>query len=248
MTMTAPLLAALGVTLFGGVASGLAGFGFALICVPVLLLIYPPQTVIAISILLSLLTGWIVLPGVWRQIRMRTVAALLPWAIAGVVAGVFLLRILDVAQIKLVASLVVAGFALSMLRGWSPPGAGSPIATGVAGATSGVLNAMTGMAGPPVVMLFVARKLDTHAFRTSIVAYFILIDVAALAILVQVGEIGWVETRTALLLLPAALVGTFIGRRLVSRVRVETFRRLVLVMVMSTGALGIADALRALLG
>lgn len=238
--------AALAVTLFGGVASGIAGFGFALICVPLLLQIYPPQTVVAISILLSLLTGWIILPGVWRQIRVATVAALIPWAILGVFAGVALLRILDVAQIKLVASLVVAGFALSMLRGWSPPGADSPLATVVAGAASGTLNALTGVAGPPVVMLFVARNLDTHAFRTSIVAYFVLIDVAALAILVRVGEIGWTETRSALVLLPAAIVGTFVGRHLVSRVPVETFRRLVLIMVMSTGALGVVDALRTL--
>lgn len=246
--MSLPLLAALIVTLFGGVASGLAGFGFALICVPLLLLIYPPQTVVAISILLSLLTGWIILPGVWRQIRLRTVAALVPWAILGVFVGVALLRVLDVAQIKLLASLVVAGFALAMLRGWTPPGADSPFATGLAGTASGALNALTGVAGPPVIMLFVARNLDTHAFRTSIVAYFVLIDVAALAILVRVGEIGWTETRTALILLPAAVAGTFIGRHLVSRVAVETFRRLVLIMVMSTGALGVVAALRALLG
>jgi uncharacterized protein len=240
-------MAALAVTLFGGLTSGLAGFGFALVCVPLLLLIYPPQTVVTISILLSLLTGWIILPGVWRQIRMRTVIGLLPWAIGGIGVGVLLLRALDVAQIKLVASLAVAGFALAMLRGWTPPGAESPVATAVAGMASGTLNAMVGVAGPPVVMLFVARKLEPHAFRTSIVAYFIAIDVAALVVLVRVGEIGWTETRTALLLLPAAAIGTFVGRGLVSRIEVAVFRRVVLVMVVATGMLGVVDALRSVL-
>jgi uncharacterized protein len=240
------LMAALAVTLFGGLTSGLAGFGFALVCVPLLLLIYPPQTVVTISILLSLLTGWIILPGVWRQIRMRTVIGLLPWAIGGIGVGVLLLRALDVAQIKLVASLAVAGFALAMLRGWTP-GAESPVATAVAGTASGTLNAMVGVAGPPVVMLFVARKLEPHAFRTSIVAYFIAIDVAALVVLVRVGEIGWTETRTALLLLPAAAIGTFVGRGLVSRIEVAVFRRVVLVMVVATGMLGVVDALRSVL-
>ena len=245
--VTASLVAALAVTLFGGLTSGLAGFGFALVCVPFLLLIYPPQTVVAISILLSLLTGWIVLPGVWREIRLRTVIGLMPWAIAGIGAGVILLRVLDVAQIKLVASLAVAAFALAMLRGWTPPGAGSPLATAVAGTASGTLNAMVGIAGPPVVMLFVARRLEPHAFRTSIVAYFIAIDVAALAILARVGEIGWPETRTALLLLPAAAVGTLIGRKLVSRIEVGLFRRVVLIMVVTTGLIGVLDAVRSVL-
>lgn len=241
------LAAALAITVFGGVTSGLAGFGFALVCVPLLLMIYPPQTVVTISILLSLLTGWIILPGVWRQIRMRTVIGLLPWAIAGIGVGVQLLRVLDVSQIKMVASLAVAGFAIAMLRGWTPPGAETSAATAVAGTASGALNAMVGVAGPPVVMLFVARKLEPHAFRTSIVAYFIAIDVTALAVLVQVGEIGWPETRTALLLLPAAAVGTIVGRGLVSRIEVAVFRRVVLVMVVATGLLGVADAARSVL-
>ena len=244
--MNASLAAALGVVLFGGLASGLAGFGFALICVPPLLLLYPPPTVVTMSILLSLLTGWIVLPGLWWEIRIRTVLALLPWALIGVGVGVMWLRALDVAQIKLVASLVVAAFALSLLRGWTPPGTHSPIATGVAGITSGVLNAMTGMAGPPVLILFASRRFEPHAFRTSIVAYFILIDTAALAVLVQVGEIGRPEIQTALVLLPAAIVGTFVGRRLVSRIPVAAFRRLVLMMVLLTGALGMVDAFVAL--
>lgn len=246
--MTTSMLAALLVTLVGGLTSGLAGFGFALVCVPLLLQIYPPQTVVTISILLSLLTGWIVLPGVWRQIQLRTVAGLLPWAVGGIGIGALLLRILDVTQIKLVASLAVAGFALSMLRGWTPPGAESRFATVVAGATSGTLNAMVGVAGPPVVMLFVARKFPPHAFRTSIVAYFIAIDIAALAILIPAGEIGWTETRTALLLLPAAVIGTFAGRALVSRLQIAAFQRLVLMMVIVTGLLGVADALWSVAG
>ncbi len=245
--MSLSLLAALGVAFAGGVASGLAGFGFALICAPALLFFYPPQTVVATSILLTLLTGWVVLPGVWRETQLRLVAGLVPWAIAGSGLGVALLRVLNADQIGLVASIVVIVFAVTLLRDWSPPGADSAVATGVAGTASGALNAMTGIAGPPVILLFLARHFETHAFRTSIIVYFIVVDLAALAALVLAREVGGAEVGTALGLLPAALVGTIVGRSLVSRVPLANFRRLVLVMVMATGLAGVVHALSGLL-
>lgn len=233
--------------LVAGVAYGLTGFGFALVVVPPLLAIYPPETVVTIGILLSTLTGWIVLPGAWREIQFPAVLTLTPSAIGGVVLGVLLLRALDPDRIKILASFVVIAFSIWLLRGWALPGARTRLAAGMAGVTSGVMTTMGGMNGPPIVMLFVARGYDVHAFRASIIMVFLLIDLVALAILGWTGTIGWTEVRTALILLPFAITGTVCGRLLVTRVAGEVFRRLVLVMVLITGLVGLALALRPLL-
>jgi len=60
-------IAAIAIVTLAGVVSGLVGFGFALVCVPPLLLIYDPPVAITVSVGLTLPTGWVILIGVWRQ-------------------------------------------------------------------------------------------------------------------------------------------------------------------------------------
>jgi uncharacterized membrane protein YfcA len=235
------LVGATAVVFAGGVVSGLAGFGFALVAVPPLLLIFDPPTVVTASILLSILSGWVVLPGHWHEIKSGTIFRLTPWALLGLAPGVALIKTLAPDAIKLLSGLVVAALAAATAAGWRPPGAHSSVAMAVAGATSGMLNASIGMAGPPVVLLFAARDFDMHAFRTSIVVYFLVVDVAGIGLLVWQGVIGWGEVSIALWLLPGALVGGVVGRRLVTRVSAPAFRRTVLAMLLLTGVVGAAN-------
>ncbi|MFM9107419.1 MAG: sulfite exporter TauE/SafE family protein, partial [Chloroflexota bacterium] len=152
--MTAGMILAIAITVAGGVVSGLAGFGFALVCVPPLLLVYEPPAVVTASILLSIVTGVVVLAGALGSVRWRMVAGLLPAATAGIFVGARLLTSVPAAAVSLIASTAVMVFTLAMMRGWTMPGADTPAATAAAGGASGVLNALTGMAGPPVAMLF----------------------------------------------------------------------------------------------
>jgi uncharacterized membrane protein YfcA len=246
--VTVSFVVAAAVVVFAGVAYGLAGFGFVMVSVPLLLLLYPTQTAVTTGMLLSMLTGWMILPGAWRETQIGTVLALLPGALLGIGLGVALLRILDADAVRLLTSLVVTVFAATMIRGWTPRGMGSRSAPGIAGSLSGALGAMTGMNGPPVVLLFVARGYEVHAFRASLVTYFLLINVVAISARVWVGETGWADIQTALLLLPAAVVGTTIGRRLVRHVPLAAFRRFVLLMVLVAGLVGVVTAVRPLLG
>lgn len=214
---------------------------------PGLLLLYPTQTAVTTGILLSMLTGWMILPEAWRETHIGTVLALLPGAMLGIGLGVALLRLLDADAVKIMKGLVVTVFAATKIRGWTPRGMGSRIAPGIAGTLSGALGAMTGMNGPPVVLLFVARGYEVHAFRASLVTYFLLINAVAISARVWVGETGWVDIQTALLL-PAAIVGTTIGRRLVRHVPLAAFRRFDLLMVLVAGLVGVVTAARPLLG
>lgn len=233
---------AIAITLVGGVVSGLAGFGFPLVAVPPLLLIYPPPTVVTISIVLSLLTGWVVLPGATRFIDRPLVLRLMPWAALGIFVGAVALQNVETRLVELLASATVLVTSLVLLRGWRIPGADAPAAVAVAGGSSGVLNAMTGMAGPPVAMLFEARRLGVHEFRTSIVAYFVFIDLVAIVLLTWQRVIGREEYLVALALIPGALVGTWLGRLLSERISVDHFRRITLLLLLGTGAVGIIKA------
>lgn len=228
----------------GGIVTGLAGFGFALAIVPPLLVIYDPPTVTALAISLTLVTGWVVLLDSWRHIERSTVASLLPGAIAGLGAGVLLVRNVEEQWIKLIAGSVVTLFTVGLIRGIIPPGTGSSAAPPLAGFFSGTLNAAIGMASPPVALLFATRSYSSQAFRSSIVAYFYVIDALAMLVLVQQGLVGWDELRVVAELLPAAIAGTFAGRAIVRRASPQHFRRVTLAILLGTGVVGVISSLR----
>ena len=244
--MSPELLAALGIVFGGGIVTGLAGFGFALVIVPPLLLIYDPPTVTAVAISLTLLTGWVILLDTWPLVERSTVMSILPGAILGLAAGIVILRTVQDAWIKLLAGVAVLIFTVATFGGLTIRGADSRAAPPLAGFGSGALNITTGMASPPVALLFASRNYHPDVFRSSIVAYFYLVDLLAMLLLIQQGLVGWSELRTVAILLPAALAGTNAGRRVMRNTSEERFWILVMLILLGTGLVGIVSAVRAL--
>ncbi len=241
------LVLAAAIVFGAGAVSGLAAFGFALVAVPPLLLLYEPATVTSISILLVLVTRWQILRYTWREVDWRTIVALLPTALAGTVLGLIAIRELDAGWIELIAGLVVVSSATILLAGWTIPGATSVVAAPLAGLLSGTLATSTGMAGPPVVLLFAARRTPPQVFRGSMTIVFYLTGLVALGLLVWDDLAGNEQIRLSLILLPAAIAGTWLGQRALHRFTSQQFHRLVLLLLLLTGSAAVLKAVSGLL-
>ena len=214
--------------------------------VPLLLLIFDPPTVVVLVKVLALATSWLILLDSWREIRWRTLPEILPTALLGQVLGIILLRELDTAALKLLASAVVVGFALLVLRGFTISGSDRKIDGMVAGGTSGILSTSTGLSGPPIVLLFTLRHYPVAAFRATTVTFFVIIDLVSLPALFAEGMIDRDTVGTVLLLSPAAFIGRFTGARLTRFVSPPQFRRVTLALLLLTGLIGIAGAVQSL--
>jgi uncharacterized protein len=239
----AALLAALLISFCSGAVFGLVGFGFALISVTPLLQLYDPPTVVTLSIALTIVTSFVVVAGAHDDIHRRTVLTMLPGALIGLVAGAQLLRVLDAEAIKLIASCVVLLFTVALLRGVTLPRADASSAAAASGSLSGLLATSTGLSGPPVVMLLTARKLAPHPFRVTISAYFLCINIVGFAILIGQGTVGASQLSVTAALLPAAILGTVAGRQLAQLISPASFRRIILLLLVLTGVLGIVTTL-----
>lgn len=230
---------ALCVVLFAGTVSGLAGFGFALLTAPPLLLVYEPPTVVMLGLSLTLISGWFVVIEYRAEIQRPTVIGLVPAAAVGMVLGIMVLEFVEASVIRLIAGIVVVAFTIILVRGWMPSNTTSPAAVGMAGLMSGILTTTTGMSGPPIILLLAARKLGIHQFRATTVAYFILIDIIGLSLLYSRGVIGMEELKLVAILLPAGLAGTFLGRWAATRITTDRFRRVVHGLLVLSGAVAI---------
>jgi uncharacterized membrane protein YfcA len=242
---TAFLLAS-AILLVAAVVSGLAGFGFSIVSVPPLLLLYDPGTAIAVNKILTIGTTWLIVAEAWRHISWRWVARLLPTALAGLFVGGWLLKALDPAVIKVIAGAVVFALAALLLtwrphrlreRGWIAP---------AVGLVSGVSSTATGMAGPPLVLTFTVLGMAKEIFRATAAAYFVLTDLVGLPALVGQGAVTTDDLRLALALAPVAVIGRLIGMWLVRYVSPLAFRRATLGLLLLTGTVSIVTGLAGL--
>ncbi|MGI9252444.1 MAG: sulfite exporter TauE/SafE family protein [Thermomicrobiales bacterium] len=238
-----PLVEAMAIVLLAGTVSGLSGFGFGLVSVPLLLLVFDPPQVVLLGVALPLVTGWMTLSDPRRDIRWPTVASLLPTAVVGAAVGVRLLHVLPKGIIMLGSGSVVIVFALIVLFGWMPPGMNHPGTTAAAGLASGTLLTSVGLSGPPVVLLLTGRELPPNAFRTTLAAYFMILNVISAVLLARSGALDYHDLRIAAILAPAGLLGALIGRSLVRFISPGRFRTFTLLMLLVTGATAIIDGL-----
>lgn len=245
--MSASLFVALSAAFLAGCISGLTGFGLALISVPLLLFVYDPTTVVALTAVLSVSINLAVVWDSWKDAEKRLVFALLVPALFGLAAGVEVLKAVSPVYIRLGVGMVVVFSTLLLLREIRLPGAETRWGPVVAGSTSGALATSTGLAGPPIVLLLASRNLPKHAFRGSSALYFLAMGTLSLPLLVFRDVFDWSQAPLALALVPAALLGKFLGTAFVERISEKTFRVVSLSTVLLTGALGVATALWALI-
>ncbi|WP_047866668.1 sulfite exporter TauE/SafE family protein [Rubrobacter aplysinae] len=230
------VLVAVAAVFTAGAVSGLVGFGFALVCVPLLLLVYDPATVIPVNVALSVFTTMNVAYDGRRDVEIKSIGLLLPFALLGIVLGVEVLRATDPDYIRVAVGVVVVVSALLLFRGVRLPGSRSRWGDGVIGGMSGLLATSVGISGPPVILLLVSRGMPKRAFRANIALYFVFTSLASLVALYLGGLIEPGHLLFAAALTPAAFIGKVAGTALMRRFSERAFRNLTLALILATGA------------
>lgn len=241
------MLAAFLVMVVAAAVSGLIGFGLAVVSVPLLLIFFEPVEVVVLIALISLFTNAVIVQDSWREVETRSVLALMPWAFIGLLLGTEILRNANPDYIRLGVGVIVVFSAILLLKDVTLKSIEGRFGTFIAGTSSGALATSTGIAGPPIVLLFAARGLPKNSFRASNAAYFLVLSVAIILTLFVRGIVERPELWTAAALVPAAFIGKTLGTALLKRLSDEAFRKITLAVVLLTGVLGVLTAVRAIL-
>lgn len=233
--MTEALVAAGG--LLGGLASGLTGFGFGLTSLPLWAHSLAPAIASPLVIACSIAGQLQTLPKIWHAIDFRRLAPFVVLGLAGVPVGVMLLPMIspDVFRIALGALVVVACATLLWLRierRRESTRAGDA-AVGFAG---GVLGGITGLSGVPATMWAELHGWGKDERRAIFQGFNLAILTLALAGHLFAGTFTPAVGKLLLVAIPATLVGAWIGRRIYDRVDARRFSRIVLWLVLCSGA------------
>jgi uncharacterized protein len=246
-----PLLVAGGIAvLLASVLAGGTGFGYSLVCAPLLLLAGLP---LADVVVVNLTVGVVTRVGAVARLRHSVDRTRCTWLVAGCVPGLLVgglvLDRVDDDALKVTAGSVAVVAALFLLLRRpaavpAEPGPPSRVAPGVAGLLGGFLGITTSMNGPPPVILLSHRNVAPREFIADMAVYLLVCNALALVLLGLGG--GLSLERVGLLLLcwlPGAVLGNTVGVSYGSRLPATPFRLLTLGLVVVTGLTTVVTAL-----
>jgi uncharacterized membrane protein YfcA len=229
------LVYAMVVVLAAGVVKGLTGFGFALLTVPFLVVLFDPKTAIPIIIILNALSNVPLFIHSRKWSDLKRIWPLIVTGIISIPAGTYLLVVLDAVAVRMIVGVAVCLFALAYLLGfrreirrerWGMVGAGM---------LSGVLNGLISAGGPPVILFLSNQGMARDVFRANLIAFFLFQNIATLSVQLSSGLVSQHIARLAAVLILPLAAGALVGTRLVKHVPETAFRKAVLAIVLAAG-------------
>ncbi|MFB6130499.1 MAG: TSUP family transporter [Salinigranum sp.] len=246
---TATILVAVAVLLFAGTVKGTLGFGVGVSSLPLLMLVFPTKTALAVLTIPFVITNLSVLyrDGVpWRFLRSHAVFLVL--LAAATVVGSYSLAVLPVRAVYAIVSLYLFGFLL--FRRYDEGVYAYADRRGVstaAGTAGGFLGGALGMPGPPLITYTYLKVAgDKRLFVTGLSSMFVVTYGMRLPALFSAHMFGADELLLGGIATLPLLAGVYFGTHVRDRTprrRFESFVELfILVVAVKIGldALGVA--------
>jgi len=237
------MYAAAAVLFAGACLQGLSGFGYSLFSLPLLVLLMPASSAVPVLSVTSIFLNLLVLIRTRRHLDLRWMAPLLVSGAAGILPGVWVLRMADPGTMRVAIGAIVVMASAAMLLGIRLRLARERLAMVAAGLLSGALNGATTFSGPPVILLLANQRVPRHRFRGSLAAYFLALNILAVPAFAVGGlltaSVGLDVARS----FPAVAAGAMLGIWLAGRVGERLFGVLALLAMALLGVMSIASAL-----
>ncbi|HHX45567.1 MAG TPA: sulfite exporter TauE/SafE family protein [Chloroflexi bacterium] len=208
-----------------GLVAGITGFGSGLVLMGVLVAIMPVTDAAVIAALTALACSILNLWTVRLSMPWRETWPMVAVSIPAVAVGVYLLASLSPGVLRiLVAMMILSGCAVTL---WTPPqgiiGPGLGWAL-LAGALGGLTGGATSTGGPPVVLYTLLRGWDKGIAKAVMSAFFVVMGVWRLALLIASGLASPESLRLGVWLLVPMLSALYVGMWIFRRLSTQVFR------------------------
>ena len=213
---------------------GVAGFGSALIAVPLLALTMPLTVVVPLVVFLDYIGS--ASQGINNRqcIHWDEIFPLLPFTVIGVAVSLFIMESVQPQMLTLALGGFVIIYAIYQLLPLSFGRASRKISAPY-GFFGGFVGTLFGTGGPFYVIYLNLRRLDKNSFRATFAAIF-LIDGAMRLVGYALKGFYTLEMLSYLVLaVPVAGMGIFFGGKIHTALGRETFVRLISVLLLGSG-------------
>lgn len=233
------------ILLMGLSKSGFAT-GFGALAVPLMALAVPVPQAAAIMMPLLLAMDLAALRRLRHHPDRGLLRLLLPWGLVGSLLGWAVFGLLPAAWVAtLTGALALAFVAWQLL--WRAEGRRvAPVGVGAAcAAASGFTSFIAHAGSPPVLAYLLPQRLPPLVFSATMAVFFTVLNASKWLPYALLGLIDLTNMATALVLLPLAPVGVWIGVHLARRIAPTWFYRLAWAGMLSTGVKLLWDGMTA---
>jgi uncharacterized protein len=219
---------------------GSAGFGGQAVAVPLLALVLPLTTALALMVVLAVLSSLGHVRRDWRKIAWAEIRRLIPYSVVGVLIGLYLLGQVDIRLLIKAFGVVVIFYACFALATASRPIRIPPRILYPVGATLAVLGGAMGAtfgaaAGPFYVVYLNARQLERDAFRVTITT---ILTIQGSLRIAGYARLGFFDETTLVLVaagIPLMMLGATLGYWLAGRLDQRVFNLCIGVLLLVSG-------------
>ncbi len=234
-------MAGLAVLLFAsGFVRGYAGFGSSAVIIAALASFVAPSTLVPITVLLEIYASLLLVVSIWRQIGWDELKPLAGGAMVGSPFGVATHFIIPVEVMKLTIQSLVLAISTALLAGWRRTRLTCKAETAAIGFGSGIANGAAGIGGLVVATFFISGDTNPARMRATLVFYFFFVNAISATSLAVSGLLTWTSVWTLALIAPIFSLGVWAGSKHFLGASPETFRRMVLGLLIVLALAGMA--------
>lgn len=210
-----------------------AGFGFALVAVPLTSMALPPSRSVPVVFLLQLIIGALDTARHYRSFD-RSFITMALVACATTPLGVYLLAIASPGMARLtIAVMMLCGVMLLWRPRLLPLHANHGFGA-VAGVGVGLCNGMAAMPGPPAIAYSLLTNMPADQARKSLMVLFFITALAGVPSAMAFGIADTATFALAAASMPVIILGSWIGEMLFRRYGTRTFRSVALLTLIGT--------------
>lgn len=222
-----------------GLVRGFAGFGSAMIIMPVASSVLSPVEAVIFLVAAELLGPLPNLPSALRDGAPRDVGILMIGAVLALPVGIWCLSVIDPQVFGWMISFVVLALLALLITGWRYKGELSRPLTVGTGGLGGFMTGFAGIPGPPVIMLYMASQLPIAVIRANFLLYLLAIDLVLFPVLWLSGLMVWKIALLGLLVGVPNVMANMIGARLFDPRAEVLFRRVAYIVIGLSAIIGL---------
>lgn len=197
-----------------GIVRGFAGFGAALIYIPLASHFIPPVWCIVSIIPAELIGPLALIPRALREGDRRHIPMLAVGAVIGLPIGVTALKMADPEIFSWTVALMALGMVALLGSGWRHSRRFSKPELTAIGALSGGLGGFTGLAGPPMILAYISGPYEPARVRANALLFFMLMEILIVITFYLQDMLAPEALMLGVVLVVPFLLGTLVGARI----------------------------------
>lgn len=211
----------------------IAGFGYAIIGVPILSVILGPKEAVIFLLISGTYMRMFMLMRVYKKVSFSLVKLLFFGAIFGVIPGNLVLKHVDSSMLNIIlgCTLILAVILLRFKFTWHT--VNEKLEQIVFGVIGGFFTSATGVGGPPIALYMIHAGRDKEKSRADLICYFVLCNFIAIFVGYKVGNIQMGDfVGLPLWSLPAGFLGIHLGEKIFRYINQEAFNRVTMLAIL----------------